>query len=74
MINISEDALLVAQISPTKGPGNRLQYRATIAVSKGESKQAAGEGFTFDTPQEALAWLKSKLDSVGPLSVEHRTS
>jgi hypothetical protein len=73
MINISEDALLAAQICPKAGPGGRVQYLAMVSVSKGRDKLGAAERLTFDTPQEALAWLKSKLDSVGPLLVKTAT-
>jgi hypothetical protein len=53
--------LLAAQIKPVKGPGDQTRYIAMVSVSKGKNAPGADQGESFDSPQEALAWLRDRL-------------
>jgi hypothetical protein len=71
MITVSEDALLAAQILPVKGPGDKITYMAMVSVSMGKDKRAADQGEMFDTPNEALGWLRQRLAATNlPESIE----
>lgn len=63
MIIASADAILAAQIVPVKGPGTKTRYMAMISVSKGKDKRGPDQGVSFDTPQQALDWLKQRLST-----------
>jgi hypothetical protein len=72
MIVVGENALLAAQILPVEGPGDKITYMAMVSVSMGNEKRGADQGERFDTPQEALGWLRQCLattklpDSIEP--------
>jgi hypothetical protein len=61
LITINENALLAAQITPLPSSDNRIRYIAMVSVSKGKNERGADWGESFDTPQEALAWLRERL-------------
>jgi hypothetical protein len=63
MIIVGADAILAAQIVPVKGPGTKTRYMAMISVSKGKDKRGADKSEAFDTPQQALDWLKQSLST-----------
>jgi hypothetical protein len=61
MIIVGDDALLAAQILPVKDAGGKITYMAMVSVSMGKEKRGADQGQRFDTPNEALDWLRQCL-------------
>jgi hypothetical protein len=57
MLKISPDAILAAQIVTV----DRINLRYTAMVSVGNDARGAAQAESFQTPKEALTWLREKL-------------
>jgi hypothetical protein len=62
---LSENAIFVVQIFPTKKASGDLVYQAMIEVSRGTAGPGSVMSDGFPTAAEALAWVKERLTTSG---------
>lgn len=57
MLKTAPNTIFAAQIVVIDRP--KLRYHAMLSI--GAEERGAAEGESFETPQEALSWLKEKM-------------